>query len=180
MTEKNYFKISSRNNQDPEAILTEQNYFDEKLYKCSNPRHEELHNKLFLNNDNPFISKPSQVEINSCEGKMTLHECLGALKNEIKFPLVNCLNQRLEKGKYSVSQPQGLIACLPKEGQEKHFMKNWRPITLLSVDFKLASSCRANRLKPILQNTRSQTQKGFLRGRYIGECVRIISDLIDK
>jgi hypothetical protein len=89
-------------------------------------------------------------------------------------------NQRLEKGKYSVSQPQGLIACLPKEGQEKHFMKNWRPITLLSVDFKLASSCRANRLKPILQNTRSQTQKGFLRGRYIGECVRIISDLIDK
>jgi hypothetical protein len=59
-------------------------------------------------------------------------------------------------------------------------MKNWRPITLLCVDFKLATSCIANRLKPILQNITSQTQKGFLRGRYIGECVRIISDLMDK
>ena len=59
-------------------------------------------------------------------------------------------------------------------------MKNRRPITLLCVDFKLASSCIANRLKPILQNIISQTQKGFLRGRYIGECVRIISDLMDK
>jgi hypothetical protein len=53
------------------------------------------------------------------------------------------------------------------------------PITLLCVDFELPSSCIANRLKPILQNIISQTQKGFLRGRYIGECVRIISDLMD-
>jgi hypothetical protein len=59
-------------------------------------------------------------------------------------------------------------------------MKNWRPITLLCVDFKLASSCIANRLKPILQNIINQTQKCFLRGRYIGECVRIFSDLMDK
>jgi hypothetical protein len=45
----------------------------------SNPRHEELHNELFLNNDNPFISKPSQAEVYSCEGKIiTLQECLGA------------------------------------------------------------------------------------------------------
>ena len=29
-------------------------------------------------------------------------------------------------------------------------------------------------------NIISQTQKGFLRGRYIGECDRIISDLMDK
>jgi hypothetical protein len=57
---------------------------------------------------------------------------------------------------------------------------NIHPITLLCVDFKLATSCIANRLKPILQNIISQTQKGFLRGRYIGECVRIISGLMDK
>ena len=100
--------------------------------------------------------------------------------NDIKFPLLNCLNESLEKGNFSVSQRQGLITCLPKEGKEKHFMKNWHPITLLCVDFKLATSFIANRLKPILQNITSQTQKGFLRGRYIGECVRIISDLMDK
>jgi hypothetical protein len=62
-TEKIDFKISSRNNQDPEAILTEQNYFNEKLYKSSNPRHEELHSKLFLNNDNPFILEGMQLTL---------------------------------------------------------------------------------------------------------------------
>jgi hypothetical protein len=63
--------------------------------------------------------------------------------NDIKFPLLNSLNNSLEKGTFSVSQRQELIIFLPKEGKEKHFMKNWRPITLLCVDFILASSCIA-------------------------------------
>ena len=81
-TEKIISKLVVENNQviqDRKAILTEQKLFYEKLYKSSNPRHEELHNELFLNNDNPFISKPSQAEVYSCEGKIiTLQECLGA------------------------------------------------------------------------------------------------------
>jgi hypothetical protein len=71
--------------------------------------------------------------------------------NDIKFLLLNCLNESLEKGTFSVSQRQGLLTCLPKEGKEKHMLKNWRPITLLCVDIKLATSCMANRLKPILK-----------------------------
>ena len=55
-------------------------------------------------------------------------------------------------------------------------MKNWHPITLLCVDFKLASSYIANRVKAISQTIISNTQQGFLGGRYVGECVRIISD----
>jgi hypothetical protein len=65
-----------------------------------------------------------------------------------------------------------------KERKPKHFLKNWRPITLLNVDFNIASSCIANRIKPILRNIISETQKGFLKGRYIGECTRLAYDLI--
>jgi hypothetical protein len=100
--------------------------------------------------------------------------------NDIKIPLVKCLNESLDNGKFSVSQCQGLITCIPKEGKPKHFLKNWHPITLLNVDFKIASACIANRIKPILINIISETQKGFLKGRYIGECTRLIYDLIDK
>ena len=50
--------------------------------------------------------------------------------NDIKIPLVKCLNESLDNGKFSVSQRQGLITCIPKEGKPKHFLKNWRPITL--------------------------------------------------
>ena len=87
-TEKIISKFVVENNQviqDPKAILTEQQLFYKKLYKSFNPRHEELHNELFLNNDNPFISKPSQAEVCSCKGKITLQECLGALKNMKHF-----------------------------------------------------------------------------------------------
>jgi hypothetical protein len=100
--------------------------------------------------------------------------------NDIKIPLVKCLNESLDNGKFSVSQRQGLITCIPKEGKPKHVLKNWHPITLLNVDFKIASACIANRIKPILRNIISETQKGFLKGRYIGECTRLIYDLIDK
>jgi hypothetical protein len=82
--------------------------------------------------------------------------------NDIKFPFLNCLTESLEKGNFSVSQLQGLITCLPKKkGKEKHFMKNSCPITLLCVDFKLSSSCRANRLKPILKKYYKSDTKRF-------------------
>jgi hypothetical protein len=44
--------------------------------------------------------------------------------NDIKIPLVKCLNESLDNGKFSVSQRQGLITCIPKEGKPKHFLKN--------------------------------------------------------
>jgi hypothetical protein len=38
----------------------------------------------------------------------------------------------------------------------------------------------SNRLKPALVDLISQTQKIFLKGIYIGECTRLIFDLIEK
>jgi hypothetical protein len=62
-----------------------------------------------------------------------------------------------------------LISCLPKPGKVRTSMKNWRPITLLNADNKILSSVFANRL-PII----SDTQKGFLKGRFIGENTRLL------
>jgi hypothetical protein len=38
----------------------------------------------------------------------------------------------------------------------------------------------ANRIKPFLNQIISETQQGFLRGRYIGECTTLLFDLIEK
>jgi hypothetical protein len=78
----------------------------------------------------------------------------------------------------SVSQKQGLITCLPKEGKPKHLLKNWRPISLLNVDYKIGSAYIAERLKTVLERLISNLQTGFLKGRYIGECTRLILDII--
>jgi hypothetical protein len=78
----------------------------------------------------------------------------------------------------SVTQRQGVITCIPKEGKSKEFLKNWRPITLLNSTYKLASSCIAEMIKSVLSHLISTDQTGFIPGRYIGENCRLIYDIL--
>ena len=64
--------------------------------------------------------------------------------------LLRSINCGFEKGEISITQKQGVITCIPKEGKDKSFLKNWRPITLLNIPYKTASSCIAQRLKSVL------------------------------
>ena len=50
---------------------------------------------------------------------------------------------------------------------------------MLSVLYKLASAAIANRLKPYLDNLINKTQNGFVPGRYIGECTRLVFDIMN-
>ena len=58
-------------------------------------------------------------------------------------------------------------------------LSNWRPITLLNVDFKIAAKAIAKRLESILPNLIHPDQTGFVKGRYIGENIRLISDIME-
>ena len=48
----------------------------------------------------------------------------------------------IERGELSITQKQGVITLLPKEGKDRVFLKNWRPITLLNVDYKIFQELR--------------------------------------
>jgi len=41
-------------------------------------------------------------------------------------------------GELSTSQKQAMIALLEKKDKDKRFPKNWRPISLINVDVKIA------------------------------------------
>ena len=96
--------------------------------------------------------------------------------NDIKVFIKRALNEGYVEGKLSITQRQGLITCLPKGDKPKQFLKNWRPITLLNVVYKIASACIAERIKTILTTLISEDQTGFISGRYIGENTRLIYD----
>ena len=63
------------------------------------------------------------------------------------------------KNKMSVTQREGVIVCLPKGEKPREFLKNWRPITLLNVIYKIGSSCIANRIKQVLPQLISEDSK---------------------
>ena len=65
-----------------------------------------------------------------------------------------------------------------REQIKRHDKKNWRPISLLNVVYKIGSTCIANRLKRVLPSLISEDQTGFMANRYIGDNIRLIYDLI--
>ena len=90
------------------------------------------------------------------------------------------LNSAYEKGHLSISQRRGVITLLPKEESPLIELKNWRPITLLNVDYKIASKAIARRIEPMLPHLIHANQTGFIKGRYIGENIRLINDLMEQ
>ena len=58
-------------------------------------------------------------------------------------------------------------------------IKNWRPISLINVDAKIASKVLALRMQKVLASIINYDQTAYLRGRYIGESIRLVSDLLD-
>ena len=97
---------------------------------------------------------------------------------DLKFFILNSLNYGYRTGSLSITQKQGIITCLPKPNKSPFYLKNWRPISLLNVIDKLASSVIAARLKTVLHKLIHEDQKGFISGRFIGENIRQIYDIL--
>ena len=69
---------------------------------------------------------------------------------DTKYFIVKSLNHAYFTGSLSHSQKIGIITLIPKKNKSRDALKNWRPISLLNVIYKLASGCIANRLKEVL------------------------------
>ena len=96
----------------------------------------------------------------------------------LKYFIINFINFCYKKGKLSYSLRQSIITCLPKGNKDRQCLKNWRPISLLCVIYKMASAVITERMKPYLEKIISRNQTGFLKGRYIGESTRLIYDIM--
>ena len=80
--------------------------------------------------------------------------------------VVRSLNEGFQKGELSSTQKEGIIICIPKADKDRNFIKNWRPISLLNVVYKIGSSCIANRIEPVLPMLIND-QTGFISNRCI-------------
>jgi hypothetical protein len=167
--------------------------------------YKQLYAKRIVQNVNlkeyiTTLPKLNDDEADSLEGEITLEEASKALKNMAndKSPgsdgftaaffkffwkrlghfVVRSLNEGFARGEMSITQKEGIITCLPKGDKPREFLKNWRPISLLNVTYKIGSSCIANRMKTVLADLINDDQTGFIPGRYIGDNLRCIYDII--
>jgi len=92
------------------------------------------------------------------------------------------LNERYRLGVLTDSQREGLLRFLYKK-DDKRLPKNWRPISLLNTDYKLASKVITERLKLVMSSIVHQDQTCGVVGRSISSNLDLILDtlvMIDK
>ena len=70
------------------------------------------------------------------------------------------------------------MQIIPKKDKNLEFLKNWRPMTLVNTDYKIATKAIAVRIKKVLTKIIPPFQAGFIEGRYIGQCIGTISEII--
>ena len=93
--------------------------------------------------------------------------------------LLDSLNAAFHHGKLSVTQKRGIISLIPKDESNLTVLSNWRPITLLNVDYKILAKAIAERIQPKLPKLIHTDQTGFIKGRFIGQNVRLLIDLME-
>ena len=81
------------------------------------------------------------------------------------------ISSRYQKGRLAITQRRGIISLIPKKDKALNELKNWRPITLLNCDYKIAS-------KAIASDLIEYDQTGFLKGRSIAENICLINNVI--
>ena len=97
---------------------------------------------------------------------------------ELHADMLHSFNYAYDSGKLSISQRRGIITFIPKPNKNTTALDNFRPISLLNTDYKILTKVIAKRLEKVLPKIINPDQTGYIKNRYIGENVRLISDIM--
>ena len=92
--------------------------------------------------------------------------------------MVQSLNYAYEHGQLNITQKQGITKVIPKKRKDKSFLENWRPLSLLNVDYKITMKAIAHRISKVLPTIVKEDQTRYVQGRYIGQNIRLITDIM--
>ena len=181
----------------PNEIIQEVRKFYTNLYK-ENPVDQNMIN-LFLHNVNLPRLEPDLVE--HCEGNLSFGEAevaIAAMKNGktpgldglpaefykkyfylIGHEFINMINLCFLMGLLTPSQRKGLITLLCKDYKFHYLLTNWRPISLLCVDYKIVTKCLSLRLKKVLPFIVHPDQTCSIEGRSIADNVHLLRNCFD-
>ena len=178
-----------------EQMLNESTAFYAKLYKRV-PRTNDIAN-AFLDS----LERITDAQREECDLQITATELTAALSTlkpntapgpcgwtaeffkcfwDIFCPLLLVVVHEIyERGNFPESFSRSITTLIPKKGKDKRYIENLRPISLLPVPYKIIAKAMALRLKKMISDMVHPDQTGFIKGRYIGENIRLIIDLME-
>uniref|UniRef100_A0A670K665 Reverse transcriptase domain-containing protein n=1 Tax=Podarcis muralis TaxID=64176 RepID=A0A670K665_PODMU len=191
-------EVNGRNIQNPKEIKDcFQRYF-KQLY-AQGPQNEAKIEKFLEINGLQEISQENKLILNE---RISEQEVEGAIKNlqlgkspgpdglSSKYykilkdfliqPLMEVCNEIMEGKRAPESWKEAFITLIPKNETEKTQLKNYRPISLLNVDYKIFADILAKRLKKVLNGMIHKDQAGFLPSRYMSNNTRNLIDILEK
>ena len=138
----------------------------------------------------------------SCECPITEDECTLAIRGMLnnKSPGIDGLPVELYKkyfnvfgelyvesvnhtfqhgGQLSANMKEGIISLINKTDYDLDKLENWRPITLLNVDYKIISKVIATRLKKVLEKIIGPYQTSTLPKRSVTQNLRLLRNTIE-
>ena len=98
--------------------------------------------------------------------------------NELKDIIVSAFNEIYTKGHMPGAMKRSITILLPKKNKDRNKVSSLRPISLLNVLYKLITKMLATRMRCVIEKLINPDQTGFIKGRYIGENVRLIIDTL--
>ena len=78
----------------------------------------------------------------------------------------------------SISQRRGTITLIREDGSNLLHLTNWRPITLLNLDYKIASKAIAKRFERALKRVINPDQTGYKKDT--GQNIRLINEILEQ
>ncbi|KAJ3584301.1 hypothetical protein NHX12_014797 [Muraenolepis orangiensis] len=96
----------------------------------------------------------------------------------LSHDLLDVFNESLASGSMPVSCRRAVITLLPKKGNLQD-IKNWRPVSLLCVDYKILSKALATRLGKAVEQVIHRDQTYCVPGRSMVDNVHLIRDVLE-
>ena len=178
-------------------ILNECRIFYKNLYSKNENVDPGVFPSFFENVDTPKLTENQK---SFCDTEISENELLTTLKtfrkskspgldgitaefylqfwDELKLKLFTVYTDSFVLGILPESLRTGVITLLQKKGKDRLDIANWRPITLLNIDYKLLTKTLGQRLKTVFPGLIHKDQNGFVPGGSIFYSSHTIRDVL--
>uniref|UniRef100_A0A803TF39 Reverse transcriptase domain-containing protein n=1 Tax=Anolis carolinensis TaxID=28377 RepID=A0A803TF39_ANOCA len=147
------------------------------IQRISEEQREELNKEI---TEGEIIKAIKSMKTNKAPGPDGLTAIYyKTFQNEITPYLKKIMNEIRQQKKMPSTWKEANICLIHKENSDPENVKNYRPISLLNVDYKIFSNVIAERFKRFLKDWVKEDQTGFLPDRHQKENVRTVIDLIE-